>query len=397
MKDVFIVANIQVSSSEENGTIDYTSFKVVDPFIHYNTLMPNTTNYSSLAQINVGANPFILTDSNPSGYYLGSVLDDGSMFAPNDGVTALFGTGISESEIDSICGGYSLLPSVDFGIEGQDITELVIVGNSVLNVYPTRAIINGKVVTSDNNIIGVSFSEPQSEIHIIFTHINKPNSFCSVASIMTDYSFFLNEGSIKSVTASRLDYEDIGSIDFTVYNQYGELTVFDDGNKLKELAEYGLLSNGDLVELNLATRNADNKLQIIEKYGVYAIEDVTFDIMGESKFNLSDKLQINSQDVKLNDVDEEFFFSESAHDFLVLCFDRLGYTYLNDWQYNNEELFTYFSNLIFDSSFAMNNDLVINALEDFCITFGIVIYVDSTNMVTIRQFKQKRGAEQWAQ
>lgn len=199
----------------------------------------------------------------------------------------------------------------------------------------------------------------------------------------------------KSVNISN-KYQWSDTPQFTIYNQDCEVTIYDKTAELQRYINHNQIITGDKVEVNLVKRE-NGQLTTICKINEYVISDIQYQMAtNEVILTLSDELLYNGVDRYFadNGISDIYVEAKNGKEWITLLISKLFPQNDKNIIYKNgagEMLET--TNF---PSLMIKNDLVTNIIEDFCITFGLVVYVQNGDIVVDR-FEQRRGNLQWQQ
>lgn len=209
---------------------------------------------------------------------------------------------------------------------------------------------------------------------------------------VTERTFY--DKDIRKAISIKNKYQWGDTPQFTIYNQDCDITIHDKDGELQSYINRGQIINGDKVVVNLVKREND-QMTVIDKINEYVISDIEYYMASdEVKLSLSDELLYNGTDRYFVDKSQESFYVEAktGKQWIELLVSKLFPEESKNIVYRNgaNEIVS----LVDLPSLYLNNDLVTNIIEDFCITFGLVVYTDD-NSIIVDRFSQRRGNVQW--
>lgn len=199
----------------------------------------------------------------------------------------------------------------------------------------------------------------------------------------------------KSVNISN-KYQWTDTPQFTIYNQDCEVTIYDKNAELQRYINHNQIITGDKVKVNLVKRE-NGQLTTIYEINEYVISDISYKMAtDEVTFTLSDELLYNGVDRYFADNNTESIYVESktGKEWITLLLGKI-FPENNKYIVYKNGVSDLLDTIIFPS-LLVKNDLATNIIEDFCMTFGLVVYMQNGDVVVDR-FEQRRGNEQWQQ
>lgn len=198
--------------------------------------------------------------------------------------------------------------------DAQSLKDITIFGDSEVNQFPTRAIIDGyKEITNDDLTWYINFGNEASTHTIEFTHWNKVNynACLSKIGITLQYIEIDKTSGLKSVDSTSQSSTDTTGIFYGTVENRGSLEILDKTGELVDMLKDGIIDN------------SNTKIEIVANN-----ESVQTHISTDSTYNANSKIMSLDLGNRLNSLDilkyKGYNYPDHSERLSVLFFDVLS-------------------------------------------------------------------------
>lgn len=198
--------------------------------------------------------------------------------------------------------------------DAQSLKDITIFGDSEVNQFPTRAIIDGyKEITNDDLTWYINFGNEASTHTIEFTHWNKVNynACLSKIGITLQYIEIDKTSGLKSVDSTSQSSTDTTGIFYGTVENRGSLEILDKTGELVDMLKDGIIDN------------SNTKIEVVANN-----ESVQTHISTDSTYNANSKIMSLDLGNRLNSLDilkyKGYNYPDHSERLSVLFFDVLS-------------------------------------------------------------------------
>ena len=274
--------------------------------------------------------------------------------------------------------------------DAQSLKDITIFGDSEVNQFPTRAIIDGyKEITNDDLTWYINFGNEASTHTIEFTHWNKVNynACLSKIGITLQYIEIDKTSGLKSVDSTSQSSTDTTEIFYGTVENRGSLEILDKTGELVDMLKDGIIDN------------SNTKLEIVANN-----ETIQTHISTDSTYNANSQVMSLDLGNRLSSLDilkyKGYDYPDHSERLSVLFFDvlsNLRYALFGKDKELTEEEFKEMLSAKYDSTKTLYDYLysikvqypVIEAnktyrevIDEFCLIAQMQMYIDDNDNVS---------------